>query len=147
MQYQNIDGHIFNIDGAGADGNPTGNYAAYGATKYAIVQLNRSLSQELKQQNIDNIGSFFLLKSFHCVLGIHILSPGMCITDLLMCTELSKETRFFINCLGMNILVDFANFWIQRNILKCLQNIWCLACVKCPAKTKGTIFKTAKLRI
>ena len=33
MRSQAMGGHIFNIDGAGADGNPTPQYAAYGATK------------------------------------------------------------------------------------------------------------------
>ncbi len=33
MQKQTSGGHIFNMDGAGADGMPTPQYAAYGATK------------------------------------------------------------------------------------------------------------------
>ena len=33
MQKQEGGGHIFNMDGAGADGMPTPQYAAYGATK------------------------------------------------------------------------------------------------------------------
>ena len=33
MQKQESGGHIFNMDGAGADGMPTPQYAAYGATK------------------------------------------------------------------------------------------------------------------
>lgn len=33
MQNQTGGGHIFNMDGAGADGMPTPQYAAYGATK------------------------------------------------------------------------------------------------------------------
>ena len=33
MQHQSSGGHIFNMDGAGADGMPTPQYAAYGATK------------------------------------------------------------------------------------------------------------------
>lgn len=33
MEKQTTAGHIFNVDGAGADGAPTPNYAAYGATK------------------------------------------------------------------------------------------------------------------
>ena len=33
MQKQGSGGHIFNMDGAGADGMPTPQYAAYGATK------------------------------------------------------------------------------------------------------------------
>lgn len=33
MEAQPEGGHIFNVDGAGADGSATPNYAAYGATK------------------------------------------------------------------------------------------------------------------
>lgn len=36
MQKQNGGGHIFNMDGAGADGMPTPQYAAYGATKAGL---------------------------------------------------------------------------------------------------------------
>lgn len=36
MQTQTTAGHIFNVDGAGADGAPTPNYAAYGATKSGV---------------------------------------------------------------------------------------------------------------
>lgn len=37
MQKQTSGGHIFNMDGAGADGMPTPQYAAYGATKAGSV--------------------------------------------------------------------------------------------------------------
>ena len=43
MQQQQQGGHIFNMDGAGADGNPTPRFAAYGATKRALSQLSKSL--------------------------------------------------------------------------------------------------------
>lgn len=43
MRKQSSGGHIFNMDGAGADGMPTPQYAAYGATK-AGVTLASSLS-------------------------------------------------------------------------------------------------------
>ena len=42
MQKQNGGGHIFNMDGAGADGMPTPQYAAYGATKAGAVTCHRS---------------------------------------------------------------------------------------------------------
>ena len=38
MRSQPAGGHIFNIDGAGADGSPTPQYAAYGATKAGDTQ-------------------------------------------------------------------------------------------------------------
>ena len=37
MQKQQGGGHIFNMDGAGADGMPTPQYAAYGATKAGVL--------------------------------------------------------------------------------------------------------------
>lgn len=54
MREQPSGGHIFNMDGAGADGNATPRFAAYGATKHALVQLNRSLSAELKTAGLDS---------------------------------------------------------------------------------------------
>lgn len=71
MREQEAGGHIFNMDGAGADGNPTPRFAAYGATKRGLVQLGKSLQAELKMLGIENV-------------GIHNLSPGMVTTDLLM---------------------------------------------------------------
>ena len=43
MREQPGGGHIFNMDGAGADGNATPRFAAYGATKRGLLQLSRSL--------------------------------------------------------------------------------------------------------
>ena len=57
MRYQEEYGHIFNMDGAGANGRPTPRFAAYGATKRAISQFNDSLNAELKLQEITNIGT------------------------------------------------------------------------------------------
>ena len=42
MELQETGGHVFNMDGAGADGQPTPQYVAYGATKAGscfIVEL------------------------------------------------------------------------------------------------------------
>jgi len=61
-------GHLFNMDGAGADGLPTPNYAAYGATKAGIRQLSGSLRAELKGTEAK----------------VHLLSPGMILTELLL---------------------------------------------------------------
>ncbi|KAL6758064.1 hypothetical protein V8C86DRAFT_2610769 [Haematococcus lacustris] len=61
-------GHLFNVDGAGADGFATPNYAAYGATKAGIHQLSISLQAELKDSPV----------------RVHLLSPGMILTDLLL---------------------------------------------------------------
>ncbi|KAF5839514.1 hypothetical protein DUNSADRAFT_585 [Dunaliella salina] len=61
-------GHLFNMDGAGADGLPTPNYAAYGATKAGILQLTRTLEQEAEDTEAH----------------VHMLSPGMILTNLLL---------------------------------------------------------------
>ena len=43
MRGQPSGGHIFNMDGAGADGGATPRFAAYGATKRGLAQLGKSL--------------------------------------------------------------------------------------------------------
>lgn len=39
MKDQPAGGHVFNMDGAGADGNATPRFAAYGATKRSLAQV------------------------------------------------------------------------------------------------------------
>ena len=82
MKSQAVTGHIFNMDGAGVGGNPTDGYAAYGATKRAMPQLTSSLSKELQNMKISNV-------------GVHNLSPGMVITDLLLSDSTPIIRRFF----------------------------------------------------
>lgn len=53
---------------AGADGFATPQYAAYGATKAALPQLLGSLQSELAGSAV----------------GVHIVSPGMMLTELLL---------------------------------------------------------------
>jgi chlorophyll(ide) b reductase len=43
MRRQQRGGHIFNMEGAGANGNPTPRFAAYGATKRALSQFGQSV--------------------------------------------------------------------------------------------------------
>lgn len=87
MRNQSSDGHIFNMEGAGSNGRPTPRFAAYGATKRAIAHFNESLQEELKMQRINNV-------------GIHMLQPGMCTTDMLMSGAEQSDGKFFINCLA-----------------------------------------------
>ncbi|EFJ51061.1 hypothetical protein VOLCADRAFT_103703 [Volvox carteri f. nagariensis] len=61
-------GHVFNVDGAGADGFPTPNYAAYGATKAGVTHLTATLQRELEGTAV----------------RLHTVSPGMILTDLLL---------------------------------------------------------------
>lgn len=87
MRDQRRGGHIFNMDGAGADGNPTPRFAAYGATKRSLAQFTKSLQAELKQANIQNV-------------VVHNISPGMVTTDLLMSGSDTRQAKFFINVLA-----------------------------------------------
>jgi chlorophyll(ide) b reductase len=80
-------GHIFNMDGAGSDGNATPRFAAYGATKRSLEQLGKSLAAELKMAGQTKI-------------GLHNLSPGMVTTELLMSGANTPTAKFFINALG-----------------------------------------------
>lgn len=61
-------GHIFNMEGMGSNGQKTPNLIAYGASKRAIPLLTASLIKELKKAKV----------------GIHILSPGIVLTDLIL---------------------------------------------------------------
>lgn len=72
-------GHVFNMDGAGYDGRATPNYACYGATKAAITQLNRTLHEEVRR-----LGGTSASGSPLGNVGVHTLSPGMVLTDLLL---------------------------------------------------------------
>jgi chlorophyll(ide) b reductase len=87
MKTQPNGGHVFNMDGAGADGGATPRFAAYGATKRSLEQFSKSLRTELKFAGVDNV-------------GIHNLSPGMVTTELLMAGADNKVSKFFINCLA-----------------------------------------------
>lgn len=93
-------GHIFNMDGAGADGNPTPRFAAYGATKRSLAQLGASLQAELSQAGIKH-------------LAVHNLSPGMVTTELLMAGADTPTSKFFINCLAEEAQ-DVAEFLVPR---------------------------------
>jgi len=85
MRRQKTQSHIFNMDGSGSRGNATNLYAAYGASKAAIPQLMKTLVQETK--DYPNI-------------GIHTLSPGMVITDLLLSGNKNVPTLKIFNILA-----------------------------------------------
>mmetsp|Transcript_21963 Transcript_21963/g.32730 ORF Transcript_21963/g.32730 Transcript_21963/m.32730 type:complete len:396 (+) Transcript_21963:19-1206(+) len=90
MRDQPRGGHIFNMLGQGQDGAPTANVSVYGCSKRGLEQLNKSLRKELKVADIDNV-------------GIHLMSPGIVKTDLLMADKtikVDKVKKFIINCLA-----------------------------------------------
>eukprot|EP01026_Neomeris_dumetosa_P063310 TRINITY_DN6007_c0_g1_i2.p1 TRINITY_DN6007_c0_g1~~TRINITY_DN6007_c0_g1_i2.p1 ORF type:complete len:465 (-),score=45.21 TRINITY_DN6007_c0_g1_i2:439-1809(-) len=68
MKQQSKRGHVFLMDGAGADGLATPMYSVYGSTKAAVSSMSKSLQKELEKDKV----------------GIHTLSPGMVLTDLLL---------------------------------------------------------------
>lgn len=91
-------GHIFMMDGYGADGTPTPGLAAYGATKRALPQLVRSLNAEAAGTGV----------------GFHALSPGMVLTELLLRDSSPAAARVFA------ILADPAPLvarWLVRKVL------------------------------
>ena len=68
MEEQSEGGHIFLMEGAGSNGMVTAQFATYGVSKAGFPQLLKSLVKENRSSKV----------------GIHALSPGMVITDLLM---------------------------------------------------------------
>lgn len=85
MSKQNTGGAIFNLAGAGSDGRAIENYAVYGATKSGIVQFSKTLQKEWKTSSVD----------------MHIISPGMMLTDLLL-NGMSIDVFQFIKRLCTN---------------------------------------------
>jgi len=65
-------GHIFNFTGRGGDGTSSPGTAAYGATKAGMMQFKRSLVAELDAEGLSER------------VGLHTISPGMVLTDLLL---------------------------------------------------------------
>ncbi len=61
-------GKIFNIEGIGSRGRISPKISAYGAAKGGILQFTKTITQELKGTMV----------------GIHTLSPGMVLTDLIL---------------------------------------------------------------
>jgi chlorophyll(ide) b reductase len=87
-------GEIFNMLGWGSKGRPSPRSASYGASKAATYQLTRTLIKETRG------------------VGIHMLSPGMVLTDLLLEHADSQAKKIF------NILAEWpetvARFLVPR---------------------------------
>eukprot|EP01121_Diplochlamys_sp_Union-15-3_P003938 TRINITY_DN13888_c0_g1_i1.p1 TRINITY_DN13888_c0_g1~~TRINITY_DN13888_c0_g1_i1.p1 ORF type:complete len:303 (-),score=45.77 TRINITY_DN13888_c0_g1_i1:3-911(-) len=79
MKNQTVRGHIFTMDGAGSSGFATPNFAVYGATKSALPQFMKTIVKETKENNIN--------------VGVHLCSPGMVLTKLLLKPSSLKEPR------------------------------------------------------
>lgn len=92
MRDQPSGGHIFNMDGAGADGGATPRFAAYGASKRGLAQLGKSLQVCLLTTAV-----LFCMLSRQCFKADSPLSQPLSITDvdhaiLLYVTISSTET-------------------------------------------------------
>lgn len=79
-----IGGRIFLMDGAGSRGTATANSATYGSTKAAMPQLLRSLAAEVKQSKV----------------SVHLASPGMVATDLLLKGVSNPRAAKIVNILA-----------------------------------------------
>jgi len=86
MLEQSSGGHVFNLLGAGSDGNATRKYAAYGHTKAGLVQLTKTLAGEVEGTAV----------------GVHAISPGMVFTELLSSGRYAfgSRGRFFVNIIA-----------------------------------------------
>ncbi|KNC74252.1 hypothetical protein, variant, partial [Sphaeroforma arctica JP610] len=60
--------HVFSMDGAGSNGMVTANFATYGASKAGMNQIRKTLCAEMQGTSV----------------GVHMLSPGMVTTELLL---------------------------------------------------------------
>ena len=80
-------GHIFLLEGAGADGQGTSKFAAYGATKAGTLQLARSLNEELRGSNV----------------SVHSISPGLVYTELI---DAGKSSFGSVGRLAVNTLAE-----------------------------------------
>lgn len=77
-------GHIINIAGRGTDGNASPKLVAYASTKRALDMLHKSLVKETKDTNV----------------GIHLVSPGMVMTKLLVQDSTELKTKKVFNILA-----------------------------------------------
>lgn len=86
MMNQPGGGHVFNMEGAGSDGNPTSKYAAYGFSKAGMIQLAKSLATETKDLPV----------------GVHTLSPGPVNTELVASGQFAfgKIGRILLNTIA-----------------------------------------------
>ena len=92
QQKEDIGYHIFNMEGAGSDGNETRKYAAYGYTKAGFSQLTKTLNKEMSLNE----------KMKDKMIKVHTISPGMVFTDLISSGRYAfgKQGRMFVNALA-----------------------------------------------
>lgn len=79
-----VGGKVFLLDGAGSRGTATAQSATYGSTKAAMPQLLRSLAAEVRQSKV----------------SVHLASPGMVATDLLLKGVSNPRAAKIVNILA-----------------------------------------------
>ncbi len=77
-------GHIFNMEGMGSDGRTYANSLVYATSKSAIPMIKKTLLLETKKLPV----------------GIHDLSPGMVLTNLLLKDNPDAHTKKIFNILA-----------------------------------------------
>lgn len=95
--------HVVFVGGGGTSGAKTPLYASYGTTKSCFPQLMASLVSEQKQAQHST--------------GIHVITPGMTLTSLLMggddCSTKDPHTRRIFNVLAETPTV-MAHWFVER---------------------------------
>jgi len=95
--------HVFNVVGAGSNGSSTPLFSLYGATKAGVQQFTCTLKAELKKEK--NI-------------GLHLLSPGMMPTELLVKNASPLQLKMFnVLCEDPDIVAGFVINEITNDII------------------------------
>lgn len=97
-------GKVFNMEGFGSNGQVMPGLTSYGATKYAVKYLTKSLVKEYKDTPVH----------------ICYLSPGMVVTDLLISPDAQQEPDWERKRKIYNILADTTDTvcpWLVEGIL------------------------------
>merc|ERR1719291_831240 len=89
-QQEGVTSHIFNTVGSGVKGGGTPGYVCYGATKRGLPQMSESLVKEI-EEGVQGYGKPLPTAG---KVNVHILSPGMVFTDLLL-DDSTPELRKF----------------------------------------------------
>jgi len=148
MRDQPSGGHIFNMDGAGADGGATPRFAAYGASKRGLAQLGKSL-----QVCLFTTAVLFCMQCWQCFKADSPLSQPRSITDtdhvILLCVTLSStETTEHMHSMCPTCALHVPCMCPVRPCHKCLRILMeCLTWLAAYAVLKhtGTIILRAPM--
>eukprot|EP01080_Neovahlkampfia_damariscottae_P003739 gene3739-6627_t len=95
LEKQEKGGHIFMFEGAGSDGRDFPLLSVYGASKYGLSYFTKQLATQMKDTNV----------------GIHIIQPGMVVTDLLVGKkdDMTLKSKKILNIMAeeADVVADF----------------------------------------